>query len=411
VLYLNSSLIGTKTENYSFNPETSKFTREYVKKGFSRQNFKELEELSLGTYQFPTFPPKRNISFYEKHFQLDTRFIPWAFCMKPSEYKTQLINFAQGAIKELNKDPTTLSYYQNTFLPSNEVFGLLHPMKSCYKDTNPEGNKGAVVKSFLSKNEYLPITKYNRTTSITGRLKVEQGPEILLLKKEIRNKIFSMSSRFGQYGKIYELDYKSLEPRVLLSKTKPNKPIPEDIYEDIESTVFKNNSGLSRNTIKKVSLTLLYGGSEETLRDESTDSTRGLYVDVGVDELCEKINEYFGIEEFREKLIKENLENGFIRNEFGRKISTVNARNSILVNYWTQSTAIDIALKGFSSLCYSQKYSSCFLPLYVLTDALYVDIDERRWTQREIEDEVSFWCSKELFMDQDFPIGIKRITE
>ena len=406
VLYLNSSLIGTKTENYCFDPNVLTFTKEYTEKGFTKQNLKELEELSLGVYKFPTFPPKKNVSFYEKYFELENDFIPWIFCMKPSEYKTQLTNFAQRVVEELDKDPITLSYYKNTFLPSNEVFELLHPMKSF---SNLEGNKGAVLKSFISNEEYLPVTRYNRTTSTTGRLKVEQGPEILLLKKEIRNKIFSTSSRFGQHGKIYELDYKSLEPRVLLSKTKPNQPLPSDIYSDIQSTVFKNNPGLSRDIIKKVSLTLLYGGSGETLKDESTDSTRGLYVEVG--ELCDKINEYFGLEEFKEKLIKENSENGFIRNEFGRKISTVNARNSILVNYWTQSTAIDIALAGFSCLTNSQQYSSSFLPLCVLTDALYVDVDEREWTLKQIEEEVYFKCSKKLFMDQDFPIGIKRLTE
>ena len=419
MLHLSGSLLGTQNQNYSFDPNTSTFEKECVDKGFSKENLKELEELSLGTYKFPTFPPQKVSSFYEKYFVLEDRFIPWVFCMKPSEYKTQLINFAQGIVSELNKDPKTLAYYKKTFLPSNKVFELLHPMKA-YTFDNEEDSKGTVAKSFTSenKNEYLPITKYNRTTSTTGRLKVEKGPEILLLKKQIRNKIFSCSSRFTN-GKIYEFDYKSLEPRVLLSKTKPNKSIPLDIYEDIKSTVFKNNPNLSRETVKKVSLTLLYGGNAETIKNESTDSTRGLYKPVfqtggervEVDELCDKINEYFGIEEFKEQLIRENSENGFIRNEFGRKISTDNARNSILVNYWTQSTAIDIALMGFSKLTNSQQNCSSFLPLYVLTDALYVDVDETEWTSEEIQKEVEFSCSKELFLGQNFPVGIKRITE
>lgn len=58
-------------------------------------------------------------------------------------------------------------------------------------------------------------------------------------------------------------------------------------------------------------------------------------------------------------------------------MDTRQARNSILVNYWNQSTAMDLALLGFSKATKSIRQhirTNLVYPLCVITDALYLDI-------------------------------------
>lgn len=120
-------------------------------------------------------------------------------------------------------------------------------------------------------------------------------------------------------------------------------------------------------------LAFLYGGNANNIFSESTDSPRRQ----DVDGFMEVFNEYFGVEKLKSRLLDESNENGYVTNLFGRRVDTRQARNSILVNYWNQSTAMDLALLGFSKATKSIRQhirTNLVYPLCVITDALYLDI-------------------------------------
>jgi hypothetical protein len=315
--------------------------------------------------QVPLFPNEEFIRAYK-----DLTPCPhWPSCLPKAKFLEQINSFALETDRILEEQDMT--YFFGPFQQGQKVFDTLSPANidmEAFLDlckSNPEDTNLLSFRPVYGSTMTNPIC-YSRTDSVTGRLTVVKGPQILHLKKKHRRQILA-KSRFGSEGKVYEFDYKCLEPRVLLALQKSNQQIPVDIYQHAHEKVFNLDPILNRDKVKIVLLTSLYGGSTEAVSEESTLSPRQ------ASEAVSALGSYFGIESLRERLVEESRQHDYIKNLYGRKVSTLSARNGILVNYFTQSTAMDVAQLGFSKIVKNLDTSKA-VPLYLITDALYMDI-------------------------------------
>lgn len=355
----------------------------------TRNSCEEINKLYL--CNLPNFPSEKFLKTYNS-LEISTKNIPWPLCMSKEVYQQEIKDFIKATREVLVNDCTDdFSYYLGWFKQGQKIYDAIRPVKinqGAFDQAVSENPTDMVLGSFKPniKTGFAYLPEYSRVDTITGRLKIIKGPQILHLRKAHRNKIFE--SRFGTGGKVYEFDYKCLEPRVLLA-LKGTKNIPVDIYTYALKELFPEHPNLDRQRIKQILLTRLYGGSLgelETLSmpvstssqfDKSILSPRPLSVDV-IDSVGEALEEFFGVKELRSRLVGENRSN-CIKSHYGRVVSTLQARNSILVNYFTQSTAMTVAELGFSKIVNKLEdkgllHSKVF-PLFVLTDALYMDID------------------------------------
>jgi hypothetical protein len=68
-----------------------------------------------------------------------------------------------------------------------------------------------------------------------------------------------------------------------------------------------------------------------------------------------------------------------IYNHYGRPIHCPETPSYKLLNYYIQSTAVDVALLGFSNIVnriYKASLQEKIVPIFILHDALFVDIHE-----------------------------------
>jgi hypothetical protein len=195
---------------------------------------------------------------------------------------------------------------------------------------------------------------YSHATA-TGRLIVKEGPKILTVQKEHRR---VLSSKFPG-GKMMQVDFVSLEPRVLRLLRAGNSPA--DLYTDLLSRV---GGDVSRRQVKVAVLRSLYGSSRAGIKEE-----------VGAigPKLIREVEDYFGLKALQEKLHQQLRAKGHIKSHWGRPLREA-TDDHLLVSHFTQSTAVDVSLMGFGQL--TDKITSedlDVIPCFVLHDALLLD--------------------------------------
>jgi hypothetical protein len=218
----------------------------------------------------------------------------------------------------------------------------------CLKTFSPTGAPAA------------PPIVYNQNATSTGRLTVKSGPHILTLPKQYRDIIHPQEAE----GEIWQIDFISLEPRVL--KKISGGDVPHDLYSDIAIQIFDKE--LSRAQVKLAVLCALYGISEAKLVSMIKSSQQA-------SSIIRKIKDYFQVPVLLKNLRLQLRRDGFIRNFFGRKLSIEKLAANIIISHYIQSTACDVALLGFKQLI--EKTITCGLditPLFVIHDALIVDV-------------------------------------
>ena len=204
--------------------------------------------------------------------------------------------------------------------------------------------------------------RYNQLSTVTGRLTVESGPQILTLSKKYRDIISSAYEK----GKICQIDFVSLEPRVA-RKLSGNLDSP-DIYVDICNNVFKGE--LSRGEAKLAVLCALYGVSKRRLSNM-------LKGNLSTSAVIKEINQYFGTYSLSRNLNRQVEKSGKIHNFFGRELSVENKAQHVLISHFLQSTAVDISLLGFRILDSElKKECKSYRGLFIVHDALVIDINE-----------------------------------
>ena len=215
------------------------------------------------------------------------------------------------------------------------------------------------LKSFLpAENEEVALeVVYSHTSTSTGRLVVQKGPSILTLPANNRDIIVPRKR-----GTVFQADFVSLEPRVMKYVT--GQKAPEDIYEDIRSTLFRGQ--VDRKIVKLATLSALYGSSHKGISKITGNVEASKNV-------IRRVREYFQVEYLEKTLMTLLREEKALSNYYGRPLSISDIKSNILVSHFIQSTAVDTALLGFSKL-FSKMTSTKILPIYVIHDAVLVDV-------------------------------------
>jgi hypothetical protein len=242
----------------------------------------------------------------------------------------------------------------------------------------------STLRSFKPVKGFTNKVNYNLTGTITGRLIVtKNSPKVLTLPSRCR-KIFESS--FGSEGKLYNIDFVSLEPRV--ARKVLGKKCKNDIYEEIKEDL---DMIIDRSIIKKAIISVLYGKYSDI---EGISKEKSKII-------LRRVNEYFSIIELY-KIANQIHHNKFRKNFYGRPILNLNEeKTNKIINNLIQSTAVDISLMYFSSI--TKLFNNKIRPLFVLHDAFIVDVHNDYSKEFISEVKKGFTCQKLGY----FPVEIK----
>ena len=256
-------------------------------------------------------------------------------------------------------------YYETAWAAGNRVLSVLRPVR-----IDPNGFQAALEKyengmpgleSFRPKKSgFAHSVTYDRFATRTGRLTVTEGPNILLLKKDLRS--FLSSSFDG--GSVVSLDFRALEARIVLAEAGRHSDA-EDMYDDIARNLF--GARISRDIVKTAVLAELYGISRSSLKNRLGVSEDVLSSFIG------GIKDHFMLESLRTRLKTQVDSRGFIRNRFGRPISVPAGQDNLLVNSYAQSSGVDVSMIGFDAVI-KRLGDDGIRPLFVLHDAIILDV-------------------------------------
>ncbi len=341
----------------------------------------------------------------------NTSEVPWMLTMPPKAFKGAVERLAEELWTTFSK--IDLNYYLNHYRKTLPFLEKMEPAKIdprawMFHKNNPDLATPHVFHSFEpDEHWFAEKVHYSKSETKTGRLKVIQGPNILLLPKVQRN---ILVSRFGTNGKIMQLDFRALEPRVVLFLNQLSSPplsgnvpllgyrtLEEDIYQDVLNTL--GITDIHRDKVKDVILSQLYGAGY----DKILAGLDGIRDSEG---FIEAVNDYFGLNTIRDRLLQEYEANDreFILNYYGRRLDTTDAKPYMLLNYFTQSTAVDVALYGFRNIVRAISGNKLIIPLFILHDALVLDVHNSAMDQL---DHLRVLGSKDIPMFSGYEFAIK----
>lgn len=388
IIYVHKDVIGTEKHLYVLNP-THVGSIDYIP-GRPFLVFGEDEIIEVAKVYgitLPTFPSRNNLKAMRSVLNtLTLSEVPWSLALSPEAYT----NSVKGLAGELGTlfDGIDLSYYRNYYrktMPLLKKFQKAKIDPVAFKLHSLMTEKKSVhLDSFApDENGFAQEVIYSKSDTVTGRLKVVSGPNILHLRKDERNII---ASRFGhKEGRVWMLDFKSIEPRIILgvnslkeaSGAPSSGSLPLDLYTHVINEL--QLTGVTRDSVKQVVITQLYGASHDTLLEKLGDSIEDKEGFISV------INNWFGLDKIKERLLEEYeaSDRKFIRSWYGRPVSTIEAKPYMLLNRFAQSTAVDVALMGFSAILDALEGSETIVPIFCLHDALFLDV--RRDQEHELE--------------------------
>lgn len=236
--------------------------------------------------------------------------------------------FYQKFLSILNTDNPNLDLFSN-----KQIYDYKKYMLGEVKNTlnYPIGYFVSYAK--IRENLYTRIKLATYTDStITGRMKITDGINFLTIKKSHRKKYFSIDKN----EKLVEIDFKSCEPNFYCSIN--NISIEKDLYLDI---IEKFNLENNREKIKRGILTLIYGGSNNLVRQ---------FIKTDVQNI-EKIKEFLKIDSFTQMINRNIGENDFMLNHYGRPILSI--KNPL--NYYIQSSTADFCCFAFENFLKNEK--------------------------------------------------------
>jgi hypothetical protein len=181
------------------------------------------------------------------------------------------------------------------------------------------------------------------------------------------------------------IDFKSLEPRVALSLR--NKIAANDIYTDMSQKLF--NGTVDRATAKIATIAALYGISFKKFKEMSS------CTDYSV---LERVKEYFCVKIFEKELLVQDF-----KNFFGRPLDN-DTMQHIRISHYIQSTSCDVVNSGFwNFLCLLADKNIDIIPLYVLHDALVIDVPPEHFSDMKAQ------CEKGLMTPLgNFPVTYEK---
>ena len=290
--------------------------------------------------------------------------IPWHQVLPPHEFSQlvlRLVTSLENALKGF-----LLTNYMETFVAKRTLLTRLsramidRPLLMSYIRDEENATVRNTLRSFLPSHDTLAQPSvYNQAGTVTGRLTIETGPQVLTLPKKYRN---IMKSRYAG-GAIFQVDFTSLEPRV--ARLAAGQSAERDVYIQLSRDLF--DSALQRDEVKIAVLCALYGVSQRRL-------SKMLGEEFKARSIINEIKKFFGIPELVKELRNQITVNHKFKNYFGRTIEPDKVEDNILVNHYVQSTAVDASMLGFQYLL--DKITGLNIePLYLIHDALVLDVD------------------------------------
>lgn len=324
----------------------------------------------------PEQAPERFIRAYRGLSpRLQGNAVPWRLTLPETVYNALAGEEARFHEELSNLD---LSYLEDVYIPTQKVFEYIQPAKINVKRFQQFEQVDATghVRSFKpDETGFAQVVEYDRTSTVTGRFKTVGGPMLLHLPRVYRSVI---ESRWGSKGRVMSLDYKSMEPRVVLatSGTQPKRGEEADIYSSVMTGLFASNPEVTREVCKKIVLSELYGAGIESLR-QRLPGVQDLEAVVG------RISDWFELSALREKLYEQWKETNYkyINNFYGRRVKTDTAHT--LINHYVQSTAMDVAMLGFLNILdyvHTIEKQEEIVPVFILHDELILDVHENSYS-------------------------------
>ena len=306
--------------------------------------------------------PELFASRYKKAYEaLGVKNPPWNMCIPKDQFRASIRNVLEYTQKGLETFEQT--GYKQTHIMTKKVLQKLNTslvdeakIKQYALDEENPSVRNSLLSFLPDQGCHASPVVYTRQNTVTGRLTVKKGPSILTLASKHRD---ILKSRY-QGGKIVQLDFRSLEPRVC--RFVNGLESAQDIYQDINDTVLGGK--YSRKVIKLAVICALYGASKSRLENVIGNKRSAVTV-------LEKVRSYFNAAELVSKIKKGYSRNKFMQNYYGRILSTDTFDSHVILSHYIQSTAVDVALLGFLNVleCVSEDVR----PIFIVHDALILD--------------------------------------
>jgi hypothetical protein len=276
--------------------------------------------------------------------------------------KNRFVSTVNSKLREISKEIQEKDHknYLKTLIKGRKVLGTFRGAQVDHTALSEELKKreSSNLNSLIpDKNGTCETVRYSHSSQ-TGRMTVTKGPKVLLLSKEDRR--FFIPSKSDSV--LTQIDFVSLEPRVAYLLT--HDGAPRDIYTRMGEEV---GGDVSRAKLKIATISSLYGSSKA---DPA---------------ISKKISRFFSID----KLTERYLNNERLFNLYGRPLFPEDER--LRLSHFVQSTAVDVALLGFSIFCESRDIT----PYFMIHDSLVFECT------RETYDSLS---KEDLYVDVE-PIG------
>jgi hypothetical protein len=192
------------------------------------------------------------------------------------------------------------------------------------------------------------VVRYSHASQ-TGRMTVTKGPKVLLLSKEDRRFFVPRNPK----NVLAQVDFVSLEPRVIYLLARGEAP--RDIYAKMGEEI---GGDIPRAKLKIATISSLYGSSK-------TDPA-----------ISKKVSRFFSIDKVTERY----LNNEALFNLYGRPLFPEDER--LRLSHFVQSTAVDVALLGFSSFIESKNIT----PYFMIHDSLVFECSRETYEEFSNED-------------------------
>lgn len=290
--------------------------------------------------------------------------IPWHYVLSKSEYRNQL----QKLVKSVESLVSPVPRYASTLVRNMDFIRSLSRLKVDQELLSAHLRRADLnISSQSSLRTFNPSCEgfadpivYDILSTSTGRMTIATGPQVLIQPSDTRDIIVS---RYPG-GKVYSVDFVSLEPRVLKSLA-GGPPAPTDIYSHVQSIV--GVKSLTREQVKKTIISILYGASSKKIGELSTTGNASSIVAF--------VKEYFGVNEIFSKLEFSFNEKNLIENFYGRPLRVDAESRHVWLNHFVQSTAVDVALGGFANCSKNlREISDLILPIALIHDAILYDV-------------------------------------
>lgn len=288
--------------------------------------------------------------------------MPWQSLMPQHHFRIFFKNVVQETQDVFSRLP--FDYYETAWTAGNRVFSALRPVcvdMQAFSSALDSGSTIPGLESFRPKKSgFTHPVVYDRFGTRTGRLTVIEGPNILLLRKDVRG---IMRSSFDG-GIVASLDFRALEARIVLAEA--GRHCAEgDMYDDLATKLFCGR--VSRDIVKTAVLSELYGISRSALR------ARLGVTDDEVDSFIGVIRAHFKTDDLKNRLKKQVDDRGRLANRFGRPIPLPPGADNLILNTYAQSSGVDVSLLGFDNVI-QRLGTDGIRPLFVLHDAIILDV-------------------------------------